>query len=331
MGRQDLSRIRNPYRMPIGTVIRLDTATCLVLAEGQTLRCAYPGKWRLGRGDEALPAAVGDRVAFSLHPTGDGVIESVEPRRSGVLSRKAAGDSEAEQVVAANVDQLVVVVSADEPPLNRKLLDRLIVSGEHGDLAIAVCLNKIDLADPARFEPVLALYRRLGYRALSTSALSNFGIDALRDVLRDRTSVLAGPSGAGKSTLLMAVQPGLTLRVGPVSESTGKGRHTTTAVSLLPLDVGGYVLDTPGIREFALYNIDREVLKHHFPEITERLGQCRFADCAHLREPGCAVVQAVQAGEIDPERYESYCHIYESLSETSIPRRPKRRSGGSSR
>ncbi len=166
-----------------------------------------------------------------------------------------------EQVVAANVDQLVAVVAA----------------------------------------------------AVATSVTTAAGIDDLRERLRDRLSVLAGPSGAGKSSLLMAVQPGLTLRVRRISGATGKGRHTTTAVRLRPLDVGGYVVDTPGIREFALWDLERGELQHCFREIADRFGQCQFRDCTHRHEPGCAVIAAVEAGEMDPGRYQSYRSIYESL------------------
>jgi len=309
--------------MPIGTVIRLDTASCLVLCDGEPVRCALPGKWRLARGSGTRPMAVGDRVVVSLRRRGDAVVRSIEPRHGGKLSRKAAGDRDLEQVVAANVDQLVAVVSAAEPPLSRRLLDRLVVSGEHGELDVVVCINKLDLVDPATVEPVLALYRGLGYGAVGTSAVAGTGIEALREALGNRTSVVAGPSGAGKSSLLMAVQPGLELRVQEVSAATQKGRHTTTAVSLLPLGGGGYVVDTPGIREFALFDIERDELKHYFPEFAQRLGQCRFADCVHLHEPGCAVLAAVEAGEIAPERHESYRRIYDSLPDPSDYRRPR--------
>jgi len=307
--------------MAEGVIIRLDTGACIVLSDGRPVRCSLPGKWRLRKRGETRPIAVGDRVRLTLLPTGEGVVEGVEPRTGGKLSRKAAGEREAEQVVAANVDQLVVVASVAEPELNRRLLDRLVVSGEHGGLEVAVCLNKIDLADGAAYEPVLALYRRLGYRALATSAVSGAGVEDLRAVLRGKTSVFAGQSGVGKSALLMSVQPGLDLRVGDVSAATGKGKHTTTAVSLLPLEFGGCVVDTPGIREFALYDIERDELEHCFPEMAERFGRCRFADCSHRQEPGCAIVAAVKGGEIDPERYESYCRIYESLPAPDPTRR----------
>jgi len=299
--------------MPVGTVIRLDTASCLVMCEGQVLKCSLPGKWRLERRGQTRPIAVGDRVEVEPTGSGEGRLGRILPRHGGKLARKAAGDRALEQVVAANLDQLVVVASAAEPPLNRRMLDRLVVSGEHGELDVAVCINKLDLVEPSTVQPILDLYRGLGYRAVATSATTGAGIEELRSVLKDKTSVFAGPSGAGKSSLLMAVQPGLKLKVRPVSRATGKGRHTTTAVSLLPLHFGGYVVDTPGIREFALYDIERDELKHYFPEMEPLFGQCRFNDCDHLREPDCAVRAAVEAGQIDPERYESYRRIYESL------------------
>jgi ribosome biogenesis GTPase len=309
--------------MPVGTVIRLDTASCLVLCEGQTVRCPLPGKWRLSRGSQTRRVAVGDRLELTLQPTGQGAIEGIRPRQGGKLSRNAPGQRDAEQVVAANLDQLIVVVATAEPPLNRRLLDRLIVSGEHGDLAVVVCVNKIDLAAATPIEPLLDLYRGLGYQAIATSATTAAGIDALRQALKDRTSVFAGPSGAGKSSLLMAVQPGLELRVATVSSATSKGRHTTTAVSLLPLRFGGCVVDTPGIREFGLYDLERDELKHYFPEMERLFGTCNFADCSHRHEPGCAVLAALEAGRIDPGRYDSYCRIYDSLPEPDPSRRKR--------
>jgi len=299
--------------MHSGVVIRLDSASCIVRCDGLDLRCALPGKWRLTRRSQTRPIAVGDRVRLSLQPTGEGALEGIEPRRAGKLSRRAASERGLEQVVAANVDQLVAVAAAADPPLNRGLLERLLVSAEHGEMGAVVCLNKADLAQPGQLDGLLAVYRRLGYAALAASAVTGDGVDGLRGVLRDKTSVVAGPSGVGKSALLNAVQPGLALRVGDVSAATGKGRHTTSAVSLVPLDIGGYVVDTPGIREFALYDLERDELMHCFPEMRELFGQCRFADCSHTHEPDCAVIAAVGAGRIDPGRYESYCRIYESL------------------
>jgi ribosome biogenesis GTPase len=308
-----MSCLENGAAMPRGKVIRLDTASCQVLCNGEALRCELPGLFRLKRRGGVRPIAVGDEVTFSRQETGDGRVETVEPRHGGILSRRAAGGRDVQQVVAANVDQLIVVGSLVEPPLNRRLLDRLIVSGEHGEMDAAVCINKADLCEAAAIEPVLSVYRNLGYPAVATSAVTGQGIEGLRELLRDRTSVLAGASGVGKSSLLMAVQPGLELRVGSVSESSQKGRHTTTAVRLLPLDVGGTVVDTPGIREFAVFDIQQDELKHYFPEMADRFGQCKFSDCSHREEPGCAVQAAVEAGEIDPERYESYLRIYETL------------------
>jgi len=310
--------------MPTGTVIRLDTASCLVLCDGERVRCPLPGRWRRRRGGQTRLIAVGDRVDVEVQANGEGTLGTAHPRHGGKLSRKAAGERDVEQVVASNVDQLVVVVAAEDPPVNRRFLDRLVVSGEHGELEVAVCVNKMDLAQSGAFEELAALYAGLGYRTVLTSALTGMGVEELRGLLAGKTSVLAGPSGVGKSRLLMAVQPGLELRVSAVSSATGKGRHTTTAVSLLPLDVGGYVVDTPGVREFALFDMERDELKHYFPEMGRLFGQCNFGDCSHLHEPGCAVIAAVGAGGIAAERYESYCRIYESLPEPDPARRNKR-------
>lgn len=309
--------------MPVGTVIRLDTASCQILCDGETVRCTLPGKWRLRRREQSRLIAVGDVATIAVKASGDAVVESVAERHGGVLCRKAAGDRNVQQVVAANVDQLIVVASIEQPALSRRLLDRLIVSGEHGELDVVVCINKADLVDAARIEPVLEVYRRLGYGALATSAQCGDGIGTLQQMLKGQTSVLAGASGVGKSSLLMAVQPGLKLRVAEVSESSRKGRHTTAAVSLLPLEIGGYVVDTPGIREFALFDIERDELKHYFPEMAERFGRCKFADCSHRQEPACAVLAAVEAGEIDRERYESYRRIYDTLPEPGAGRRAR--------
>ena len=314
--------------MPPGTVIHLESASCVVLSGGEAIRCTLPGKWRL-RPDRARPVAVGDRVTVALKPNGDAVVEAIGERTGGVLCRTVAGarsrrgaeERQVEQVVAANVDQLVIVASVADPPLNRRLIDRLAVSGEHGELDVVLCINKVDLARPPAYRPALDLYGSLGYGVLATSAATGEGLGRLRETLEGKTSVLAGPSGVGKSSLLNAIQPGLELRVGTVSDSTSKGRHTTSAVSLLPLDGGGYVVDTPGIREFDLFNLECDELKHYFPEMAERFGQCRFADCSHRAEPGCAVRAAAERGQIARARYESYLRIYESLPEPPSHRR----------
>lgn len=251
---------------------------------------------------------VGDRVRFTVAERdgveAEGVIESIEPRR-GELKRVTR---RREHTVVANVDQVVIVASADSPKPH--LVDRYIVSTLHGRMMPVVCLNKIDLITPAEVEAFLSVYARLGYATLGSSAVERRGIDDLAERLAGRSSVLAGQSGVGKSSLLNALQPGLGLKVGSLAMETSKGRHTTTRATLLKLDIGGYVVDTPGVRSFDLGQVPRERLEEYFREFVDMVPHCRFADCTHIHEVGCAVRGAVDAGRIDRRRYGSYVRLF---------------------
>ena len=207
----------------------------------------------------------------------------------------------------------MIVSSVSEPRFAQGLIDRYLVAAERGGMDAVVCVNKIDLADERAPIPRLDFYAQLGYKLLFTSVPEGRGIHELREVLAGRTSVLAGHSGTGKSSLINAAQPGLELSVRDISRSTSKGRHTTSSVTLLPLDVGGYVVDTPGVRAFGLWDLHREELEQYFPEIAELSQACRMRDCTHIHEPGCSVKAAVEAGRIAPERHASYVSIYKSL------------------
>jgi len=292
-----------------GVIVDVISGGCIVEAEGKRRRAVLRGLLKSLETQERNVIAVGDRVLFTRLDDGTGVVERVLPRTT-VLSRRYM---EREHVVAANIDQLVIVASVDEPPVRSGLIDRYLVAAENGGLQPVILLNKIDLpgADEARSK--LRQYPGLGYPVQECSAESGEGLDAVRDLLRNRSSIFAGQSGVGKSTILNALQPGLELRVGEVSESTGKGIHTTTSVSLLSLDFGGWVVDTPGIREFALWDFPAEDLPFFFPEFEQYLGRCKYRGCTHTHEPGCAVREAYESGEIDSERYESYCRLFESL------------------
>jgi ribosome biogenesis GTPase len=211
------------------------------------------------------------------------------------------------------VERVIIVVSAREPKFRPRLIDRYLVAAEYGELEAVICINKIDLDLEGSYEPSLEMYRSLGYPAIATSVTEGVGLDELRELLKDKMSVLAGQSGVGKSSLLSKIDPELDLKSIRISSKTGKGQHTTKAASLLTLSFGGYVIDTPGIRQFSLWDVPAVDLAGSYPEIA-RLGQdCRFQPCSHVKEIDCAVKAALEAGDIFPTRYESYVSLYEDL------------------
>ena len=236
-------------------------------------------------------------------------IIEILPRRNQLV-RRAAGPRPMEQTIVSNIDLMVAVFAAAEPDPNWNLLDRYLAEAEFTDMPPLLCITKIDLVDPATLEPDLAVYRQIGYRIVLTSAVSGEGLEEARELLRGKNSVLIGKSGVGKSALLNALEIGLGLRVGAVSRSTGKGRHTTTHLERFELAVGGSVVDTPGMREFGLGDAGDVDAAWLFPEMRKYLGHCRFgASCAHLHEPGCEIKAAVERGDISVRRYESYLRL----------------------
>lgn len=263
------------------------------------------------------PVAIGDRVHFVKAEEGRGVITEILPRASK-LSRPAPvpGQRVFEQVIVANADLIVPVFSAANPTPKWGLLDRYLVAAEAAGLPALIVINKLDLAwkNPALDEE-LEIYRRIGYPVLQVSAIDGEGIEELKGTLQGKLSVFIGKSGVGKTSLLNAIQPGLGLRVKAVSNGeVGKGRHTTTHLEMFDLNFGGALVDTPGMREFGLWNITAEELADLFPEMAEHVGQCKFGlSCQHDREPGCAIRKAVMAGMVSPYRYQSYMRLREEL------------------
>jgi ribosome biogenesis GTPase len=257
--------------------------------------------------DQRHVVAAGDRVLFRPVENTDpkeGLIERVEPRY-GCISRAARGR---QQVLVANVDQLAIVASAAEPRLKPNLIDRLLVAAEKGRVRPIVCINKIDLVDPASLQPLVGIYSQMGYEVLLLSAKTGFGVERFRRALVGRANVVVGQSGVGKSSLLNAIDPSLHLRVQPVSEDNEKGKHTTTTAQLLPL-AGGYVVDTPGIRQFQLWEVIPAEVAGFYRDLRPYVSQCHFPDCTHTHEADCAVKDAVADGRLDERRYESYCHL----------------------
>ncbi len=298
-----------------GRVIRARTGFYDVLYKELVLRCTLRGalkrkhRTRTGRRLYADPVAVGDEVIFTQLDAEEGVVEDILTRRTK-FSRKYAGKhGDIEQVIVANAHQILAVVSTFMPPLNFRTLDRFLILAEAGGMDAAICINKIDLANPEQrreLTKTFNYYEKLHYPAIWTSVTTPEGTNNLRQFLKNKFSVIVGASGVGKSSLLNAIQPDLGLRIGEVGMKTQKGRHTTTLVELFSLDIGGEVADTPGIREVGLWGVDTENLEHYFPEMVPYLGNCRYNDCIHISEPDCAIREALETGDIHIERYRSY-------------------------
>jgi ribosome biogenesis GTPase len=263
--------------------------------------------------DPALKLAVGDRVTIEPADPGPAWAISEIHERSSSLSRRSPGTGRTERVVAANVDQVVVVFAMVKPEPHPRMLDRFLTIAEANDLTARIVINKVDLASEAEARQRFHAYATAGYAMHYTSTKARHGLTELRDALHDRVSVFSGPSGVGKSSLLNALFPGLSLRVGEISESVNKGRHTTVGAFMHPLPQGGYVVDTPGLREVGMWGIQASELDRCFPEIRALRDACRFTDCTHSSEPECAVRDAVRAGTLDRERYESYLKLREEL------------------
>ena len=276
-----------------------------------------PMRGRLKKlGDDVLKLTVGDEVI--LEPgseDGKWVIGEIMPRRSQ-LARRMPGGGHGERIVVANVDQVIIVFAAMKPEPHVRMLDRFLVIAEGNSLDARIVINKVDLVDEAESRERFRDYEKAGYPLHFTSVKKQIGLDSLHDALAGRTSVLSGPSGVGKSSLLNGMYPGLNLRVGEISESVNKGRHTTVGALMHPLPDAGYVVDTPGLREVGMWGMPSDHLDACFPELRERIDQCRFADCTHRTEPDCAVVGAVESGEVSRERYESYAKLREELEDT---------------
>jgi ribosome biogenesis GTPase len=296
-----------------GIVLRAHSGHYAVMDDAGLVSCR--ARRRLERPDSTYPEfpVAGDDVGWKPLTEGgerrEGVIEIVYPRRSEIARTRFGS----RHVVVANLDWLVVVAAVREPAVDRGLLDRLLATAERSGIRALVCLHKVDLVDPAELQTLRRVYERAGYPVLLTSAVTGAGIAELRELLRGHTSAFMGASGAGKSRLIAALQPGLKLRTGDVNEKTGQGRHTTTRVDLHPTDFGALLADTPGVRDFSLWNLPPEELRDLFPEFRELHGHCRFAGCTHVPEPDCAVREAVGSGRIDAGRYRSYTAIFDEL------------------
>jgi ribosome biogenesis GTPase len=297
-----------------GVVTEVSTGLCRVDLDGRTLLCTLRGSLSAQDTGYTNVIAVGDAVLVTASGQDSGVVEQVLPRRS-VLARPDVFYNHLQQVIVANVDQLLIVASWREPHIWLELIDRYLITAGRANLTPIICVNKIDLAeDRQECLGLLKPYQNMNLLIVFTSAHTGEGIDTLRTLLQDRATVLAGLSGVGKSSLLSAVQPGLNLRTREVSEVSRQGQHTTTQALMLRLGDKGFVVDTPGIREFGLSGLHQSELANFYPEIVALAGSCRFSNCAHIHEPGCAVREAAEQGKLAAWRYHNYRKIFETLS-----------------
>ena len=264
--------------------------------------------------DRALKLAVGDRVTVESNEGDDAwTIDGIEPRRSK-LARKRPGNAKGERIIVANLDQVLVVFAAANPEPHPRMLDRFLVIAEANELSARIIINKVDLVDETHARSRFREFEAAGYPLHFTSVKSNRGLDELRNEMVGRGSALTGPSGVGKSSLMNTLFPGLNLRTAEISESVNKGRHTTVGAFLHPLPSGGFIADTPGLREVGLWGIEINEIAGCFPEFRPLVNDCRFADCTHTVEPDCTVREAVAAGAVNAGRYESYVKLREELS-----------------
>jgi ribosome biogenesis GTPase len=296
-----------------GFVTEVSTGLCRVDLDGHILLCTLRGALSAQDTGYTNVIAVGDEVLITQSGPDIGVVEQVLPRRS-VLARPDVFYEHLQQVIVANVDQLLIVASWREPNIWLELIDRYLITAERDNLKPILCVNKIDLAeDRQACLELLRPYQDMNLLVVFTSAHTGEGIDRLRALLHDHSTVLAGLSGVGKSSLLSAVQPGLSLRTHEVSEANRQGQHTTSQAIMLRLGEKGFVVDTPGIREFGLSGLHQSELVNFYPEMLALAGDCRFSNCAHIHEPGCAVQEAVEQGKLAAWRYHNYQIIYETL------------------
>ena len=291
-----------------GWVISLSSGFYSVQTADRLVTCQMRGRLKRGRAKGDV-ISVGDRVQIAYLQDGSGVIEEIDPRTSAIIRLDPRPQGDYMQILLANIDQILLVFACSDPEPHLRMLDRFLVISEKQRVPARIVANKVDLLGQEQAAKIFGVYERLGYPVIYTSVRQRIGLDQFGQVLANKISGLAGPSGVGKSSLLNCIQPNLGLAVREVSSQTSKGRHTTVVRQIFPLEQGGFVADLPGLRSLALWDTQPEELDGYFPEMRELVMACRYNDCTHRADPGCAVRQAVDEGKVEESRYESYLRM----------------------
>lgn len=297
-----------------GLVVKSTGSWYQVLGEDQHMYdCRIKGKFRIKGIKTTNPIAVGDWVQFEIESSQDtAVITALEPRKNYII-RKSVNLSKQAQIIGANLDQAILVVTLASPPTSLGFIDRFLVTAEAYDVPAVLVFNKLDLFSEEGLEILeeyKSMYESIGYPCYAVSAAEGTNIDQIKALLKDKVTLVSGHSGVGKSTLINAIVPEANLKTGDISNWSDKGKHTTTFAEMIHLPFGGKLIDTPGIRELGIVDIEKQELCHFFPEMRARLNQCKFNNCVHINEPGCVVIEAVEEGLISPTRYDSYVSMY---------------------
>lgn len=292
--------------------------------EAKVYNCRIKGKLRLKGVRTTNPISVGDIVSFDIEQTNSnteilqGIITEICPRRNYII-RKSTNLSKESHIIASNVDNVFLIATLDFPPTPNEFIDRFLVTCEVYKVPVIIVLNKMDLFDAPEFKEVIdnfhALYNSAGYKIIHTSAVTSEGITEIQELMKDKTSLFSGNSGVGKSSIIKVVT-NIEIKTGDVSESHHKGKHTTTFSEMFKLDDGGYLIDTPGIKGFGLIDINKDELARYFPDMFKYISECKFYNCTHTHEPGCAVKRAVESGDIFAERYNSYLKMLEQENDS---------------
>ncbi len=280
---------------------------------GEIINCRLKGKFRLQGLKHTNPVTVGDKINYEMEPNSEnGVIFSIEPRKNYII-RKSSNLSKQTHIIASNIDQAILMVTIAFPNTSLGFIDRFLVTAEAYHIPTTIIFNKVDLCtnglEDVLQETIDLYHKKVGYAYLKTSVNDKIGLDEVKELLQNKTTLVAGHSGVGKSSLLNAIEPNLNLRTGIISKTSFNGQHTTTFAQMHPLSFGGFIIDTPGIREFGVVDLNNAELSHYFKEMKPFIGKCKFNNCQHIHEPQCAVLEALEAGQIPAERYQSYLSI----------------------